>query len=73
MGFDMSDGSGDLRVDDAGYDAIDAGLVALGNQLQLTGALDYSFSNFKVQPREAGDALLLGCTWRIELQLVGFH
>ena len=58
----LSDGSGDLRVDDAGYDAIDAGLVALGNQLQLTGALDYSFSNFKVQPREAGDALLFGCT-----------
>ena len=58
----LSDGSGDLRVDDAGYDAIGAGLVALGNQLQVSGALDYSFGNFKVQPRDAADALLYGCT-----------
>ena len=49
-------------VDDAGYDAIGAGLVALGNQLQVSGALDYSFGNFKVQPRDAADALLYGCT-----------
>ena len=33
----LSDGSGDLRVDDAAYDAIDEGLVALGNQLQASG------------------------------------
>ena len=58
----LSDGSGDVRVDDAGYDAIDAGLVALANQLQVTGALDYSFGNYKIQPRSEADALLYGCT-----------
>ena len=58
----LSDGTGELRADDAGYDAIGGGLVALGNQLQLTGALDYSFGNFKVQPRDVADVLLYGCT-----------
>ena len=58
----LSDGTGELRADDAGFDAIGGGLVALGNQLQLTGALDYSFGNFKVQPRDVADVLLYGCT-----------
>ena len=58
----LSDGSGDVRVDDAGYDAIDAGVVALANQLQVTGALDYSFGNYKIQLRDADDAQLYGCT-----------
>jgi plastocyanin len=57
----LSDGSGDLAVDDAGYDAIGAGLVAANNQLQVTGALDYSFGVFKVQLRDAMDAQLYGC------------
>ena len=38
----LSDGSGDLRAD-IGFDAIGAGLVALGNELQVTGA-DYSLA-----------------------------
>ena len=58
----LSDGSGEVAADDAGFDAIGAGLVALGNELQLTGALDYTFSAFKIQPRNADDVLLLGCT-----------
>ncbi len=58
----LSDGSGDLAVDDAGYDAIDADLVAVNNQLQVTGALDYSFGAFKVQLRDEMDAQLYGCT-----------
>ena len=58
----LSDGSGDLAVDDAGFDAIGAGLVGLGNQLQVTGALDFSFSAFKLQPRDVADVLLFGCT-----------
>ena len=58
----LSDGTGDLRVDDAGFDAIDAGLVAAGNTLQVTGALDYTFGNYKVQPRTVADVLLSGCT-----------
>ena len=58
----LSDGSGDLAVDDAGFDAIGAGLVGLGNQLQVTGALDFSFSAFKLQPRDVADVLLYGCT-----------
>jgi len=58
----MSDGSGEVAADDAGFDAIGAGLVALGNDLQLTGALDYSFGAYKIQPRDAADVLLFGCT-----------
>lgn len=58
----LSDGSGEVRADNAGFDAIGAGLVELGNQLQITGALDFSFSNFKLQLRDAADALLYGCT-----------
>ena len=58
----LSDGSGELRVDDAGFDAIDAGLVAAGNTLQVTGAMDYTFGNYKVQPRTVADVLLSGCT-----------
>ena len=58
----LSDDSGELRVDDAGFDAIGAGLVATGNQLEVTGALDFSFGNYKVQPRDVADVLLYGCT-----------
>ena len=57
----LSDGSGDLAVDDAGYDAIEAGLVAVNNQLQITGALDYAFEHFRVQLRDEMDAQLYGC------------
>ena len=58
----MSDGSGEIAADDAGFDAIGAGLVGLGNEIQLTGAVDFSFSAFKIQPRDAADVLLYGCT-----------
>lgn len=58
----LSDGTGDIAVDDAGYDAIGAGVVGAGNTLQVTGPMDYSFSAFKIQPREAADVLLFGCT-----------
>jgi plastocyanin len=58
----MSDGSGEIAADDAGFDAIGAGLVGLGNELQLTGVVDFSFSAFKIQPREVADVLLYGCT-----------
>lgn len=58
----MSDGSGEIGADDAGFDAIGAGLVGLGNQLQLTGAVDYKFGAFKIQPRDVADVLLYGCT-----------
>ena len=58
----LSDGTGDIRVDDRGYNAILTGGVVLGNTWQITGPLDFTFSNFKIQPRNAGDALLYGCT-----------
>lgn len=58
----MSDGTGEIGADDAGFDAIGAGLIGLGNQVQLTGAVDFSFSAFKIQPRDVADVLLYGCT-----------
>ncbi|MDG1675456.1 MAG: lamin tail domain-containing protein, partial [Flavobacteriales bacterium] len=58
----MSDSSGEIGADDAGFDAIGAGLVGLGNELQLTGPVDFSFSAFKILPRDVADVLLYGCT-----------
>ncbi len=58
----LSDGSGDANVDDRGYDAETTGALLLGSTWQVTGPMDYSFSAFKIQPRDAGDALLYGCT-----------
>ena len=60
--WSLDDGTGALRVDDRGYNAILTGAVTAGAQWQVTGPLDYTFSNFKVQPRGATDALLYGCT-----------
>lgn len=60
--WSLSDGSGDVRVDDRGYNALLTGEVIAGATWQVTGPLDYSFNNFKIQPRTAGDALLYGCT-----------
>lgn len=60
--WSLSDGSGDVRVDDRGYNALLTGAVIAGSTWEVTGPLDYSFSNFKIQPRSADDALLYGCT-----------
>ena len=60
--WSLSDGSGDARVDDRGYDALLTGAVVAGSTWEVTGPLEYSFSNFKIQPRSADDALLYGCT-----------
>ncbi len=60
--WSLSDGSGDARVDDRGYNALLTGAVIAGSTWQVTGPVEYSFSNFKVQPRTADDALLYGCT-----------
>ena len=60
--WSLDDGSGALRVDDRGYNTLLTGAVVAGSQWQVTGPLDFTFSNFKVQPRAATDALLYGCT-----------
>ena len=60
--WSLSDGSGDAVADDAAYDAIGGELAAVGNELQLSGVLDYSFGAFKVQPRDVTDVLLFGCS-----------
>ena len=59
----LDDTSGECRVDDRGYDVIDeTGNVTAGSTWQVTGPLDYSFGNYKIQPRSEADALLYGCT-----------
>ena len=58
----VDDTSGECRIDDRGYDAIDTGNVTAGSTWQVTGPLDYSFGNYKIQPRSEADALLYGCT-----------
>lgn len=58
----LSDGSGDATVDDRGYDASTTGALLAGSTWEVTGPLDYSFGAFKIQPRDAADALLFGCT-----------
>lgn len=53
--WSVSDGSGDVRVDDrGGYTYV----PSLDNQLKsITGPLDYSFSTYKIQPRDDNDIL----------------
>ena len=60
--WSLDDTSGPVRADDRGYDAIGAGLVTLGAMIQVTGALDFSYGDFKIQPRDVNDVLLYGCT-----------
>jgi len=60
--WSLDDASGPVRADDRGYDAIGAGLVTIGAMIQVTGALDFSYGDFKIQPRDVNDVLLYGCT-----------
>jgi plastocyanin len=59
--WSLDGGSGAARVDDRGYDAIGAGLVAVGLTFDVVGPLEYSYSNFKMQPRDESDVMLHGC------------
>ena len=58
----IDDASGELRVDDRGWDHIATGEVLAGAQFQVTAPLYYSFGNFKMIPRDIDDVLLYGCT-----------
>jgi plastocyanin/predicted extracellular nuclease len=58
----MDDTSGELRIDDRGWDHLSTGEVASGAQFQVTAPLHYSFGNFKMIPRDMDDVLLYGCT-----------
>ena len=60
--WSLDDTSGPVRADDRGYDAIGAGLVTIGAMIQVTGALEFSYGDFKIQPRDVNDVLLYGCT-----------
>ena len=58
----IDDGSGELRVDDRGWDHQATGEVVINAQFQVTAPLHYSFGNYKLIPRGEGDVLLYGCT-----------
>ena len=60
--WSINDASGVALVDDAGFNAITAGLTTIGSSVQVTGSLDYSFGAFKIQPRDVNDVLTYGCT-----------
>ena len=60
--WSLTDGSAPVRVDDKGYNALGTGLVSVGVSFDVVGPLDYNFSNFKIQPRDASDVMLHGCT-----------
>lgn len=52
--WEVDDGSGPARVDDLGY----AYNATLGQALDLVrGMLNYSFGDFKIEPRDAGDVV----------------
>ncbi|MFQ6101122.1 MAG: ExeM/NucH family extracellular endonuclease [Anaerolineae bacterium] len=54
--WSVSDGSGDVRIDDKGsYTYAPTNGDALS---ALVGPLDYSYGNFKIQPRDDGDIIL---------------
>ena len=58
----IDDGSGELRVDDRGWDHQATGEVVINAQFQVTAPLHYSFGNYKLIPRDGDDVLLYGCT-----------
>ena len=58
----IDDGSGELRVDDRGWDHQATGEVVINAQFQVTAPLHYSFGNYKLIPRAEEDVLLYGCT-----------
>ncbi|MFQ5864402.1 MAG: T9SS type A sorting domain-containing protein [bacterium] len=59
--FVVDDGTGGVRVDDRGHtfsttDTTSANFLPLGTTIEsLTGVLDFSFNNFKLQPRNNND------------------
>jgi hypothetical protein len=53
--WSINDGSGSLRVNDLGY----IYEPTLGNTYQVTGPVNFSFDNFKLEPRDANDVLSL--------------
>lgn len=53
--WSIDDGSGSLRVNDLGY----IYEPTLGNVYQVTGPVNFSFDNFKLEPRDANDVLSL--------------
>ncbi len=58
LGYDevsVDDGSGEVRVDDYLYDYDAATDFVIGNVYNLTGVMNYSYSNFKLNPRSADD------------------
>ncbi len=57
--WSIDDGSGSLLVDDRGY------LFAPAPEevtFSVTGPLDFTFNNYKLQPRDANDVVRYGCT-----------
>ncbi len=53
--WEVNDGSGPLRVDDWGV----SWSPAVGDTYNLTGILNYSFGNYKLEPRDSNDIELL--------------
>ena len=60
--WSVNDASGAVVLDDAGFNAIAAGLTTVGASVQVTGAVDFSYGAYKLQPRDVNDVLLYGCT-----------
>ncbi len=59
----IDDGTGEVRIDDRGWDHQATGEVVINAQFQVTGPLHYGFGDFKLIPRSADDVLLYGCTF----------
>ena len=60
--WSLTDGGESAIADDKGYDAIGAGIVTIGVTVDVVGPIDYSYGNYKIQPRDASDVMLHGCT-----------
>lgn len=57
----IDDGSGQLIVDDRGWDHQATGEVVINAQFQVTAPLHFSFGAYKMIPRDGDDVLLYGC------------
>jgi hypothetical protein len=61
MDYDEFTVTGGLRINDSNYQALNNTCMVGAQFTSLIGTLDFSFSNTKLEPRDANDIAWVGC------------
>ena len=65
----VSDGSGDAQIDDGCY-VIDPAVAVDDTFISITGVVDYSFSNYGLNPRDANDIVTTPLVTELDTPLI---